>query len=76
VSLEFLNIDTNGTRARYVLTEDFDDFSDVDGLTLPHSYKIDFVLDAHNKEFAGSWTYTVKQAVRNQTLDRQLFSVN
>jgi hypothetical protein len=76
VSPEFLNINTNGTRERVVLTEDFDDFSDVDGLTLPHSYKIDFLIDARNKEFAGSWTYTVKQAVRNQTLDRQLFSVN
>jgi hypothetical protein len=76
VSLESLDIDKNGTRARYVLTEDFDDFSDVDGLTLPHSYKIDFVIDSRNKEFAGSWTYTVKQAVRNQTLDRRLFSVN
>jgi hypothetical protein len=76
VSLEFLNINENGTRARNVLTEDFDDFSDVDGLTLPHFYKIDFVVDARNKEFAGSWTYTVKQAVRNQTLDPQLFSVN
>jgi len=76
VSPEFLNINTNGTKERVVFTEDFDDFSDVDGLTLPHSYKIDFVIDARNKEFAGSWTYTVKQAVRNQTLDRQLFSVN
>jgi hypothetical protein len=76
VSLEFLNINENGTRARYALTEDFDDFGDEDGLTLPHLYKIDLVFDVRNKEFEGSWTYTVKQAVRNQTLDRQLFSVN
>jgi hypothetical protein len=76
VTPEFANINTNGTSSRYVLTEDFDDFSDVDGLTLPHSYKIDLVIEARNKDFAGSWKFTVKQAVRNQTLNPQLFSVN
>jgi hypothetical protein len=76
VSPEFQNIDTNALKAHYTLTEDFDDFSDVDGLTLPHSYKIDLVIDSRSKEFAGSWTYVVKQAVLNQVLDRQLFAVN
>lgn len=76
VSPEFQNIDSNALKSHYTLTEDFDDFSDVEGLTLPHSYKIDLVIDSRSKEFAGSWTYAVKQAVRNQVLDRQLFSVN
>jgi hypothetical protein len=76
VSPEFQNIDTNALKAHYTLTEDFDDFRDVDGFTLPHSYKIDFVIDSRSKEFAGAWTYVVKQAVRNQVLDRQLFAVN
>jgi hypothetical protein len=76
VSPEFQNIDTNALKAHYTITEDFDDFSDVDGITRPHSYKLDLVIDSRSKEFAGSWTYAIKQAVRNQVLDRQLFAVN
>ena len=61
---------------RKTIVEQFDDFKQVDGLTLPQSYKLDFTIDSPNGGFVGTWTLTVKQLVHNQQIDRQLFSVN
>jgi hypothetical protein len=59
---------------RYTLIEEFDQFKEVDGLTLPHSYKLDFSIDAPRGGFVGSWTYAVKQIAHNQAVDRQVFT--
>lgn len=48
------------------VTETFDDFKEVDGITLPHLYKIDL-------SGAASWTYTVQQVSHNQPVDQQVF---
>jgi hypothetical protein len=61
---------------RYTITETFNDFKQVDGLTLPHSYQLDFSIDNPRGGFVGNWTYTVKQVSHNQNIDRQVFSVN
>jgi hypothetical protein len=60
---------------RYTLIEEFDQFKEVDGLTLPHSYKLEFTIDSPRGAFVGNWTYAVKQIAHNQPIDRQLFSV-
>jgi len=59
---------------RYLLIEEFDQFEEVDGLTLPHSYKLDFSIDAPRGSFVGSWTYAIKQIGHNQAIDRQVFN--
>ena len=61
---------------RYTITETFDDFKQVDGLTLPHNYKLDFSIDNPRGGFVGNWTYTIKQVSHNQNIERQVFSVN
>jgi len=60
---------------RYSLAETFDDFKQVDGLTLPHSYKVDYSIDSPSGGFVGSWNYAFTQIVHNQPIDRQVFSV-
>jgi len=61
---------------RYTITETFNDFKEVDGLTLPHSYQLDFSIDNPRGGFVGNWAYTIKQVSHNQNIDRQVFSVN
>jgi hypothetical protein len=61
---------------RYTITETFDDFKQVDGLTLPHNYKLDFSIDNPRGGFVGNWSYAIKQISHNQNIDRQVFSVN
>jgi hypothetical protein len=61
---------------RYTITETFNDFKQVDGLTLPHSYQLDFSIDNPRGGFVGNWTYTVKQVSHNQNIERQVFSMN
>jgi len=61
---------------RYTITENFDDFKQVDGLTLPQSYKLDFSIDNPRGGFVGNWSYDVKQITHNQPIDRQVFSGN
>jgi hypothetical protein len=59
---------------RYTLIEEFDQFKPVDGLTLPHAYKLDFSIDAPRGGFVGSWTFAVNEIAHNQAIDRQIFT--
>jgi hypothetical protein len=61
---------------RYSLKETFDDFKQIDGLTLPHAYKVDYSVDSPRGGFVGSWTFAFTQMIHNQPIDRQVFSVN
>lgn len=60
---------------RYTLIEEFDQFQEVDGLTVPHSYKLDFTVDSPRGPFLGNWTYVVKQVTHSPVVDRQIFAV-
>ena len=61
---------------RYTITEQFGDFEQVDGLTLPHSYKLDFSIDSPRGGFVGSWDYVIKQIVHNQTIEADVFATH
>lgn len=76
VSTAVQKITDTAETVRYTLTEEFDDFKQVDGLTLPHSYKIDFSIDAPAGGFVGSWSYAVKQVAHNQTIEKAVFGTN
>jgi hypothetical protein len=65
----------NSETIKYSLTETFDDFKQIDGLTLPHAYKVDYSVDTPGGGFVGSWTYAFTQIVHNKPIDRQMFSV-
>lgn len=53
------------------LVETFDDFKEVDGLTLPHAYKIILQQD----RFLAEWNLAVTRVMHNQQIDPKLFVV-
>jgi hypothetical protein len=76
VSSSVQKITDTAETVRYTLTEEFDDFKQVDGLTLPHGYKIEYSIDSPTGGFVGGWSYAVKQVAHNQTIEKQVFGVN
>jgi hypothetical protein len=76
VNTQAAKITDTAETIRYTLTEDFDDFKEVDGLTLPHLYKIDYSIDAPTGGFVGNWSFDVKQVGHNQNIEKQIFAVN
>ena len=59
----------------YTLTEDFGDFKTVDGLTLPHDYKLDMTIEGPTSTYLASWTLSVSRISHNQSIDPKEFSV-
>jgi len=68
----FYPINTNGDRGNggtpltsamgqssHVLTEDFDDYKVVNGLTLPHKYSIDLILNGANGTNNFKWNFNI-----------------
>jgi len=58
----------------YTINEKYGDFKEVDGLTLPYTYKMDFSISSTRGGFVGAWTYTIKQILHNQPIDPKLFA--
>jgi hypothetical protein len=65
-----------GETIKTTITEQFDDFKPVDGVTLPHSYKMEFAYDSPNGGFVQAYSFTVMQVAHNQPIEKQLFTVN
>jgi hypothetical protein len=63
------------TEIYYTLTEDFDDFRVVDGLTLPHKYKMQFSAEGRGSSAVHDWTVTVKKIEHNTKLDDLIFVI-
>ncbi len=59
----------------YTLTEDFDDFRAVDGLTLPHKYRMQFSREGRNGSALHDWTVTVKKIESNTKIDDPVFII-
>ena len=74
-STEVKKISDTAEPERYSLVEEFDQFKEVDGITLPYSYKLDYTVDSPRGAFVATWSYLVGQVTHNQAIDRQLFSV-
>lgn len=79
------NIDNSAGQGedRYQLIEDFSDFKDADGLTLPRTYKIYYSFyngstiqspTRSNKE--AEWKFNVDNFSFNQSLDESSFNIN
>lgn len=61
---------------RYTLTEDFGDFKTESGLTLPHSYKIQFWSETAQGSTRNLWEVNLTQFGFNQKFDEGAFDVN
>jgi len=63
------------TESYYTLTEDFDDFLAVDGLTLPHKYKMQFSAEGRGGSALLDWTVTIKKIEHNTKIDDPIFVI-
>jgi hypothetical protein len=60
---------------RYSILEQFDDFKQVDGLTLPHSYKLEFTVDGPRGGLLTTWSNTIERIAHNEIIEKKLFSM-
>jgi hypothetical protein len=58
----------------YLLTEEFDDFKEVDGMVLPHRYSIQYSIEGAGSSFLATWTVDAKQWVHNGTIEPKIFA--
>lgn len=56
------------------MTEEFGDFKDENGLTLPHSYKIKYLTSSEKGTYEYNWGVTISQYIFNQKLAPEFFS--
>ncbi len=56
------------------LTETFADFKDESGLTLPYSYKIQYLTDSNRGTYEYKWGFTISKYLFNQNLAPDFFS--
>jgi hypothetical protein len=59
---------------RYTLIETFSEFHTVDGLTLPHLYKIGYTLDGQGGSFLADWTVVIAEFVNNPVIEASQFA--
>jgi len=60
----------------YLLSEDFDDFREVEGMTLPHKYTIGLSAEGQRRTFFAHWILEAKQWVHNGQIDSKLFNLD
>ncbi len=59
-----------------LLVEDFSDFRNIDGLTLPHAYKVDFLSNSNTSSNQYIWGIKVSDYYFNQKLAPDFFTFN
>jgi hypothetical protein len=59
----------------FSLTEDFDDFREVDGLTLPHKHRLQYSGEGRGGSSLHEWTFIVSRISHGETLEDQIFVI-
>lgn len=70
----YTNIEERETR--YKMVEEFSDFKDESGLTLPHTYNIRLAVDAQKGTFLADWTIKLTQFTFNEKIDPAAFNIS
>jgi hypothetical protein len=60
---------------RYKMVEEFYDFKNEAGLTLPHTYKIKLLVDSKGGTFLADWEITLTQFTFNERIDPNSFTI-
>jgi hypothetical protein len=60
----------------YLLSEDFDDFKSVDGLTLPHAYMLQLSVQGRGSVSLRDWSLAVKNISHAEKLDDAKFKID
>ena len=61
--------------SRYDLIETFDDFKAVDGLTLPHKYRLQLSIQTANSSILYDWTLSVEELSHKEKFEDQVFKI-
>jgi hypothetical protein len=61
------------TESSYKLSEEFSQFDDVDGLTLPHNYRIQLAARVTARNVLNDWELVVDEIVHNKTFGPDRF---
>jgi hypothetical protein len=61
--------------SRYQLVEEFSDYKKEGGLTLPHTYKLQLLIDDYTGTSKSEWILTLTQFVLNQPVPADSFNV-
>jgi hypothetical protein len=71
------NIDESARQADafWRIREEFDNFQNVDGLTVPGGYKLVLTFDSPVRPFITEWDFSASQIRHNQQLDPTIFSI-
>ncbi|HEV8484296.1 MAG TPA: hypothetical protein VGV87_12190 [Blastocatellia bacterium] len=75
------NDSSRNEETHFLLVEEFDDFRAVDGLTLPHKYKLQVDVSGVGSSFGGGrpvlrdWTLTVDQISHKAAVDESVFKI-
>jgi len=67
--------DSLDTETYYVLTEEYGDFLEVDGLTLPQSYSIHYSREGRGGTFMACWTMEALRWLHNGPINPQFYTV-
>lgn len=65
-----------GRESRYKMVEEFSDFKQEGGLTLPHTYRIKFTADTESGAFLADWELTLTQFTFNERIDPNSFTIS
>ncbi|HEY2971585.1 MAG TPA: hypothetical protein VGJ48_03660 [Pyrinomonadaceae bacterium] len=68
-------LSARGRESRYKMVEEFSEFKQEGGLTLPHTYKIKLTVDTESGAFLAEWEITLTQFTFNERLDPNSFSI-
>jgi hypothetical protein len=61
---------------RFRLTEEFSDYRKEGGINLPHTYRLQFTVDAPNNPVVQDWVVSLNQFLFNKDLEAKQFDVN
>lgn len=72
------SVDTSSQKRgqRQTMTEEFGDFKNEQGLTLPHSYRVYILIDGETETKEYEWVMKFSQFFFNQNLDPATFNAN
>lgn len=69
------SIDAKERETRYKMVEQFSDFKNEGGLNLPHTYKIELMVDAPGGTFLADWEINLTQFTFNEPIDPNSFNI-
>lgn len=63
------------TQSRYSMVEEFSDFKEEKGLTLPHTYKLQLTISKQGASFDADWVSNLSQFIFNGAIETKEFNV-